>query len=157
MDEQEKRGFEVIDRRGQKKEPREVVPDVSREAPAGDHWRSVAYLTALMQGPQGQIIVQGRACGLRSDLLTFVADWVFPPVWNENIDWCGLAKKRLDTFLGCSCTSAGACAVHKLYLPQWMQQDADRLNRLAAEPVPEVVEYMMRAEAAKRDRRIVPV
>ena len=142
----------MIDRRGEKKpeqivaKPEQAVKD-SPEAKGA--WDDVTYMVVLAQGPTGQIMVLGRAVGLREDGETFVADWIFPPLWQEGFRWEPEVKKRLDTFLNCDCTISGPCSIHKMYIPQWMQADTQRLNLLAAAPVPRALETLTKAEQAR--------
>jgi hypothetical protein len=154
-------GFTVVDRRGEAK-PERVDPAVNTknedgETVPGKVWKDVAYMCVMSQAPGGGLMALGRAVGLREDLRTFVADFVLPPIWHEKLDWCPTAKKRLDTFLGCKCTMSGPCEVHRVELGKWFQQDTDRLNLLAAQPIPEAIEYLIKLEENLRNNRVVPV
>lgn len=155
--------FEVIDRRGGNKQEAEASPEIIPAAATestGDKstWKNIpknpAYMVVLAGSPSGQPIVSGRAVGLRADEKFFIADWIFPPIYPEHFDWTIEARKRLDTFLGCDCTSQAPCGVHKIYLQQWMQADQQRLALIGTTPVPEAVEVMAKAEQARRASKI---
>jgi hypothetical protein len=148
-------GFTVVDRRGQNHTPEpEIIPEVR---PASQTWEDVDYLYTLAQHPQFGMLMLGRAVGVRSDGKPFMADYVlFPRVTNNTIDWRPHSKKRLDTFLNCECSIAhGPCAVHKLYLPKWLEQDLERMQRLSAEPVSRALEALHHAELAKQKSNLV--
>lgn len=143
----------MIDRRGSKKpEPAEKpLTIVEAPEPRGEGtWEEICYAVVLAQAPGGNIMVLGRAVGLRDDGEVFVADWILPPIWKEGTRWEQEAKKRLDTFVDCNCKHGGqACVVHKMYLPQWAQQDTQRLELIDSEPVPKPLEVLMKAEASR--------
>lgn len=149
--------FTVVDKRGQAHIETGKPKTIEAPATLGDKstWKNVAYLVALIPGGQGNLIVAGRAVGLRSDGKPFVADYILPPVWPKDLNWTEQAKKRLDTFLGCDCNEHGPCAVHKVYLLQWVNADTQRLQLMASQPVPEAVEVLMRAEQSRAQSRIV--
>lgn len=144
----------INDRRGQPKEPR--VETIAEPTPTGDTktWKSVGFMIAMAQGPQG-IIVIGRAVGLRGDDNNFVADFILAPIYPEGFDWTKVARQRLETFLGCNCGAGKMCSTHRMYMQQWSEADADRLNRMSAEPMPECLEVLYRAEQARRNPGIV--
>jgi hypothetical protein len=147
--------FEFIDRRKDKKEsPAPVV--VASPEPTGDRstWKNIGYMIVLIGSPNGPL-VSGRAVGLRSDDKFFIADWFLPPIYPEHFDWTVESKKRLDTFLGCDCTNVAPCAVHKMYLPQWIKADTQRLELIGSSPVPEAVEVMIKAERARAASSVV--
>lgn len=150
--------FEVVSRRGaDKQEPvaaPEIIPAPEPET-AGDKstWKNVAYMIVLI-GSQGGPLVSGRAIGLRADEKFFIADYFLPPIYPEHFDWTVESRKRLDTFLGCDCTSAGPCGVHKMYLPQWLEADGQRLALIGSSKVPEAVEVMMKADQARKASQI---
>src|ERR1035438_2173412 len=99
--------FEFSDKRGQNKpEPAAPVAIAERkEKPLKGEWEDVQYGVAIAQGPGGQPILLGRAVGLRNDDEVFIADWVMPPIFGADEHFQEKAKKRLDTFLDCECTS----------------------------------------------------
>ena len=144
--------FEITDKRRQKAEAEvsapvaviEPVPSTNKSS-----WEEVKYGVAFRPA-QGGIIILGRAMGLRSDGLPFLADYWFTADWDDNRDWETHAKKRLDTFLNCGCNSHAPCAVHKMYFDQWLQQDTQRLTLAGNRPVPKVLEIMHKAELARR-------
>lgn len=147
----------INDRRGQKKEPR-VDPIVS--PPPGQpvdksSWKSTAFVLIFLNSPNGPIPL-GRAVGLRSDEELFVADWQMPPMWSEGTDWTKIARQRLDTFLNCQCGNRRICGTHELYIRNWQKADAERLQAMAAEPMPECLERHMMAERAARPSIVVP-
>ena len=154
--------FEVIDRRRQNKEETAAPENISVPATenTGDKstWKDIpknpAYMVVLAGSPSGQPIVSGRAVGVRADEKFFIADWIFPPIYPEHFDWTVEVRKRLDTFLGCDCTSAGPCGVHKMYLPQWLEADSQRLALIGSSKVPEAVEVMMKADQARKASQI---
>jgi hypothetical protein len=76
-------------------------------------------------------------------------------MWPEGLQWEPKARERLDTFLDCECKEHGPCATHRMYIPQWQQADIQRLNLMASEPLPEVLEIVMRAEQARASQKIV--
>lgn len=149
--------FEVVSRRGGNKEGVIAAPilETAPEKSAGDKstWKNVAYMIVLI-GSQGGPLVSGRAIGLRADEKFFIADYFLPPIYPEHFDWTVEARKRLDTFIGCDCTSAGPCGVHKMYLPQWLQADTQRLELIGSRPVPEAVEVMIKADQARKASQI---
>jgi hypothetical protein len=154
--------FTIVDRRGQnhnpEPEPEKVVALEEGGKRKKQTWEEVVYQLVIAQAGQGVLLMVGRATGSRSDKKgPFVADYLlFPVVTDNTFDWRPHAKKRLDTFLNCDCTIAhGACAVHKLYLPQWMQQDQERYQRMASQPVPKTLEMLHQAEMAKRQTNIM--
>jgi len=144
--------FTVVDKRGQARvetpAPIIVAPEPGVK-PDRSFWKSTDLLIVL-NNVQGQMMILGRAVGLRSDDCFFCADWVFPPRWHDGLDWPKEARKRLNTFLNCDCTNAGPCAEHKFNLPQWMRADGERLNLLGREPISEAVEVMQRVEQARQ-------
>jgi len=149
----------VVDRRKQKQEmestPVLTVEEVDHEPDESTKsWKSIGYLIALIQGQNG-ILVSGRAVGLRGDGRPFVADYILPPIWPEKLDWIKEVRKRLDTFLGCQCKEHSSCADHKMYLGQWMSQDAQRIQMMSTQPVPEAIEVLANIEKKMAESRIV--
>lgn len=147
--------FVVNDRRGQKKEPRpEPVAVEPQETKDNTAWKSIAYLTVLLPTPNGPM-PSCRCVGLRSDDLMCAVDWLMPPWTTVEVNFYAEVRKRADTFLGCDCISRHMCGTHNEYLQMWMRADMDRLNGLAATPLPEVLELFMRAEMARKNSAIV--
>ena len=149
--------FEIKDRRGEKKEsPAPVVVAAPEDQPAADtsSWKSVGYMIALVQSNAGPIVT-GRAVGLRSDGLCFVADYFLPQIYPEHFDWTVKVRERLDTWLGCECVRGKPCATHKMYMPQWLKADTDRLELIGSSPVPEAIEIMFKAERSRAAASIV--
>ena len=141
--------FEVTDRRGGNKEaPTPVLVAVPEIAVDKSTWKNVGYMIVLIGSKNGPL-VSGRAVGLRSDEKFFIADWFLPPIYPEHFDWTSEARKRLDTFLGCGCTNVAPCAVHAMYMPQWIKADTQRLELIGNSPVPEAVEVMIKAERSR--------
>ena len=152
--------FEIKDRRGNNKQeppaPAEVAAQTEAPEPVGDRssWKNVAYMIVLI-GTNNGPLVSGRAVGLRSDGKFFIADWFLPPIYPEHFDWTVEARKRLNTFIGCECTNVAPCATHKMYMPQWVKQDTQRLELIGHTPVPEAVEVVVKAERARAASNIV--
>ena len=152
-------GFEVIDRRGQPREEEQkplIIQPESAKAPTGSKqiWRSTAYLLVLLGGPMGNMVI-GRAAGLREDGLCAAADYMLPPLWPEKLDWVKIARQRLNTWLGCDCTSTILCDMHRIVVKNWQVEDTDRLKKITSQQVPEVVEVLMKVEHAKKTSKIV--
>jgi hypothetical protein len=153
--------FEIIDRRRQNKGETaapEIISAAATETTGNKStWKDVpnnpAYMVVLVGSNAGPL-VSGRAIGLRADEKFFIADYFLPPIYPEHFDWTVESRKRLDTFLDCDCTSAGPCGVHEMYLPQWLEQDKQRLEMIGSRPVPEPVEVMMKADQARRASQI---
>lgn len=149
--------FEIVSRRGEKKPETVEKPLTIIEAPepkSEGEWEAVTYLVVLMQGQQGPLVI-GRAVGLRQDGQCFAADWIFPPVWKAGTNWESKASERLDTFLDCSCSDAAPCGVHQLYLKQWLDADAQRLNLIASAPIPKALEAFIKAEQKRASAKII--
>jgi hypothetical protein len=150
--------FEIIDRRKDKKEtPLPVV--VEEPQPIGDRssWLEVKAAIAPTQinQPHPQppaLVLLGRVLGLRSDENAFIADYWLTPDYDDCRDWEAQARKRLDTFLGCDCSSHAPCAIHRMYIPQWQQADMQRLTLAGTKAVPRVVEILHKAELARAAR-----
>ena len=148
--------IKFVDHRGSNKQERVEVPIVETVSePTGDRssWKNVGYMIVLIPSNAGPIVT-GRAVGLRSDEKCFIADYFLPQIYPEHFDWTIEARKRLDTFLGCECASGTPCAVHKMYQPQWIKADSQRLELIGSSPVPESIEVMIKAERARAESRI---
>jgi hypothetical protein len=123
-------------------------------------WKSVGYVVAFLPMGQAQILMV-RAVGMRTDERVFTADYAFPPMLEEGQDFVGEARKRLETFLACSCDEGGRCKFHGETCPglsgpgRWMEDDIKRLRKIQSGPMPEAVEILMKAEAARAQNRIV--
>lgn len=123
-------------------------------------FKSVGY-TLVYIGVNGQQMLAGRGVGLRTDEKVFTADWLFPPVWDEGLNWQGEVKKRLLTFKSCSCDRTGFCAFHAEACPgrmspgKWMEEDMRRLKKVSETPLCEALEILMKAEMARQGQRIV--
>jgi hypothetical protein len=157
--------FEVIDRRRSKPQDEEAIvpaePVVSIDAPAATRqWKDVAYVLAFMPIQNGNMLIIGRAVGIRKDGLgPFLADFLLPNIWGPDFTWQKEAKKRLDTFLGCECSTQARCPIHTLKVDQWATEDRRRLETVASAPMPEAVELLVRAEMAaqaKKSNLVVP-
>ena len=148
--------FEIIDRRGQNKEPRVDPVEVKPAAVTGE-WQDVAFVIALLPQRDGSQIVIGRAIGLREDGLTFVADYWFPFIWPEDLEWTEKARERLDTFRECQCESHAPCSIHQMYIRQWMEADYQRVALSASgNPPLALAAYLRAEEAASRSKIITP-
>lgn len=119
-------------------------------------WRNVGYVIVKLPTGPGNELLQIRAVGIRTDEGVFSADYVLPPIWKEGDDFAAEAKKRLDTFLPCSCDQRGVCKFHSEAMPgpgrpgKWLEDDINRLRKAQSEPLPEAIELLMRAAAEKR-------
>ena len=124
-------------------------------------WRSVGYVMVKMPTAPGQELMLLRAVGMRTDEGVFHADYALPPVWGEGEDYAAEAKKRLDTFLACSCDAGGPCKFHGEAIPRpgragkWLEEDIKRLQKIQSDPLPEAVEFLMRSEGARAQQRVV--
>jgi hypothetical protein len=124
-------------------------------------WRSVGYLTAMLPMGQAQILMM-RAVGLRESGLLFTADYAIPGMLlDDKENFAAAAKYRLDTFQVCACDRSGRCKFHGEVLPgpggpgRWLEKDIKRLQDMQKQPMPEAVEILMKAEAARANQRIV--
>jgi hypothetical protein len=154
-EEAKKRGFEIIDKRGQSNSAVvDRVPEPKKEEnpPVQDRkWKSVGYVIVVNQDPQKGLFVMGRAAGLATDENTFVADYLFGMRWEAGFDWTIDAKRRLDSFLQCPCSpQTGPCPYHRRMAPQgWLKEDMDRIREDGLRAVPEVIEILAKAERAR--------
>jgi hypothetical protein len=152
--------FEFRDKRGDKKEvPPTIALVASESKPAGDRstWLEVKAAISpaqIQQSPHQPpaLVIMGRVLGLRSDELPFIADYWLSADYDDCRDWEAQARKRLDTFLNCDCSSHSPCAVHKMYIPQWQTADMKRLALVGTKPVPRVLEVLHKAEMARAQR-----
>jgi hypothetical protein len=123
-------------------------------------WKSTGYVVAILPVGQAQIFMV-RAVGMRTDEKVFTADYAIPPVWEDGVDFAAEARKRLDTFKACSCDRSGPCKFHGAALPspvgpgEWLKADMERLGKIQSAALPECVEVLMKAEAARQQNRIV--
>jgi hypothetical protein len=152
-------GFEVIDRRGQKKDPPAPTPVIEIDKPeprTGDSWKDVAFLLIPIQMVPFGPLVLGKAVGLRQDELEFIADYVLNPFCTEDSeDWRVTAKKRLDTFLNCNCKRGHTCGTHHHYFEQWQKGDIQRLELMGQAKMPECLEVFFKAAQARANSKIV--
>jgi hypothetical protein len=147
--------FEVIDRRKDKKEtPVLIEAPTPKPETNKSTWKNVGYMIVLVPSNAGPLVA-GRAVGLRCDEKCFLADYFLPQIYPEHLDWTIEARKRLDTFLGCDCTGGTPCSIHKMYVPQWIKADTQRLELIGNSPVPEAIEVMVKAERARAASSIV--
>lgn len=140
--------IEVIDRRRNKDHHEAVkVEEPAKKGKA--EWDDVGYVLAIMRVQDGGFLIVGRAAGVRKDGVgPFIADYIVPNVWISSIDWMREAKKRLDTFLECGCTTANKCGIHDIYLKDWVKADSQRLSLVNSMPMSKALEMAMRAEMA---------
>lgn len=143
--------FEIVDKRGKNK-PEEAVtveePILESNGEAYTWKSKVTYLLATMQF-QGQLIITGQAAAIRSDGNPFIANYWMVQLQPEDLDWRKYAKERLDTFLFCECISHSQCEFHKKKIATWLETDASRLMAAANQPVPEVVELLVKAAQSR--------
>jgi hypothetical protein len=111
-------------------------------------WRDVAFMIAFMN-VNGQQVISGRCLGLRSDGRTFVADYLFSPVWERGLDWTAIAEDRLNTFLDCGCLDGTACEMHQKTCEAWLIEGVQRIQSVGAQGVPPAVEAFMKAQQQK--------
>jgi hypothetical protein len=151
--------FTIVDKRGQahiEQEKPVIVEAEPPKTPSGSKriWKSTGFMVAMAKSPNGILIV-GRAVGLRQDGVCALADYAFPPIWPEKLDWVKHATQRLNTFLGCDCTPQIMCEMHRKEVPKWGQEDMTRLEHVARVPLPEAIEVVMKAEQERQKTRIV--
>ena len=138
----------------------DVVPFKKTVRGEVQSWKSVGYLLAFIPMGQAQPLLVLRAVGLRSDELMYIADYALPPIWEAGEDFATEALKRLNTFM-CSCDRNGRCKFHGEALPsqrgpgKWMEEDSKRLAKVQSQVLPEAIELLMKAEAARAQNRIV--
>jgi hypothetical protein len=145
--------FEIIDRRQNKEHHVEPVKVVEVQADESGEWEDVAFVIALVQCQDRSMMMIGRAVGVRADGVgPFVADYVLPNVWPKGFDWPKEARKRLETFSKCNCTSSSRCSIHAIYLKQWMEADAQRMAFANSVPLPKAIELLMRAEIVAKEK-----
>jgi hypothetical protein len=137
------------------------VVQMKRKKNEPPDWKSVGYLTAMLPMGQAQILMM-RAVGLRESGLLFTADYAIPGMLlDDKENFAAAAKWRLDTFQVCSCDRSGRCKFHGEVLPgpggmgRWLEEDIKRLQYMQKQPMPEAVEILMKAEAARANQRIV--
>lgn len=111
-------------------------------------WNDVAFMIAFMN-VNGQQVISGRCLGLRSDNRTFVADYLFSPVWERGLDWTAIAEERLNTFLDCGCQDGTACEMHQKTCEAWLIEGVQRIQSVGAQGVPPAVEAFMKAQQQK--------
>ena len=156
-------GFEVIDKRGANnpiKDKERPVADLNHDAREVKErlWTSIAYVIVLNAGADGGPVIAGRALGLASDENMFAADYVFGMRWEAGFDWTIDAKRRLDTFLTCTCDmKTGPCPYHRRMAPAgWIKEDIDRIREDGNRQVPKVIELFQKAELTRQQaQRII--
>lgn len=158
--------FTIIDKRGQnhaaEEAPAQPETHAVISAQATKSWKEVAYKFEVVPTGQGVVVMLLRATGTRGDDKPFVADYLLHPMdaneFEKLEDWKKIAKKRLDTFLGCQCTIAhGNCSVHKLALQQWPKADMRRYEIMNQRPMPGPMEMLARTEMARvRNNIFIP-
>ena len=146
--------FTVSDRRHTNPEyeaPVEVPkPVIVEKKPEGlsTEWKSLGYVCCNMKMQDGNLIMVGKAIGLRGDGVSVSVDYLLPPVWPSSLNWVKVARERLDSYLGCECTKYGHCPYHALRQQEWVRSDMERLNIIANMPMPEALELWFRANQA---------
>lgn len=157
-----KRGFEVIDKRGQnnpiQEKPKPVDQEVDTRPVKNRTWKSIGYWCVPTPMQDGTILLIGRAHGLADDGNIFQADYLVDQHWDSGRDWTIDAKRRLDTFLLCPCDmKTGPCQFHRrLTNGGWQKEDTSRIRENGDRPLPEVLEVLFRAERAKQQaQRII--
>lgn len=156
MNSEEKQGFTVVDKRGQNATVQEKpipVASAADSSPAKERsWESLGYLIGVNQGKEGMFIY-GRVAGLATDGEIFTADYMFGGRWEAGFDWTIDAKRRLDTYLTCSCSAKkGHCSYHRRMDANggWLKEDMDRIKTDGQRQVPKVIEVLFRAERDKK-------
>lgn len=129
--------------------PKEAAPEVVLES-GNDTWKEISYMTASLKQPSGMIQL-GKAIGIRGDDRVFDVDYVFPPFWREDESWQKEARKRLDTFLGCSCSELGICNMHIMLQESWMKADSERLTVLQQRGMPNPLKAFLETQARARE------
>ena len=138
----------------------DVIPFKKTVVGEKQEWKSVGYVAVFLPVGQAQMLMV-RAAGIRTDELMFVADYAIPPVWVEGEDFTAEARNRLETFKACSCDRRGKCKFHGEKLPgpdgpgEWLKADMERLARIQGSQLPEAVEVLMKAEAARQQSKII--
>ena len=132
--------IEFIDKRGKKTEP--VVEQSEATVPAEDldkaTWKTYTFIVTMLRQQNGTIQA-GKVIGIRGDDRLFSLDIPFAPVWSEGWDWTAIAKKRLDTYLGCECNEYGMCNLHTLLQSEWFREDSTRLTDIMQGVLPEAL------------------
>ena len=159
MSNSEKPKFEVIDRRGQNREPIPFHVPTPKPKPEERTWvGDITFVLMVIQQKNG-LLMTVRAIGQRSDDLPFFANAHFGPWWkegeNELAEQQKLARERLETFLHCGCDRSAACQSHRVLLQQWVAEDMMRVQALCQKPIPPALEMLMRAEMAAQQSKIV--
>lgn len=154
--EDKKQGFTVLDKRGQnnpiQEKPQPEPTNVDMRPVEERHWDSEDYIIVLNKANDGGPLVIGRAIGLANDGNTFYADYLFAPRWRKGLDWTVDAKRRLDTFLQCSCSpKTGPCPYHRRATNGgWLKEDNDRIREDGDRPASKALEVYFKAENARQ-------
>lgn len=149
-------GFTVIDKRGANNPVQEretpVAQTTDNREVSERKWVSLAYLIVLNTPPNQGPLVMGRAAGLANDENVFVADYLFGARWEAGFDWTIDVKRRLDTFLTCTCSpKSGPCQFHRRVAPTgWLQEDMTRIREEGERIVPKVLEVLSKAEKTRQ-------
>ena len=150
-------GFTVIDKRGTNRaEETAVVIEPDAPKTGKRSWKgAVEYPSIPKPTPTGMLMAV-QAVGLRDDGSLFTADYILPPILPKNFDWKSVVTKRIDSYLACDCSrEIGTCGMHQQYERQWMEQDAQRLNMFASQPVPECIEVMVNLQRQKQPKVVL--
>lgn len=152
--------FTFVDKRGQNRAEEEAPPQAEEHGAISisqkKTWKEVCYRFDIVRLKDGLGVVC-IAVGERGDGKPFCASYLTHPLdINDGVDWKPLAKKRLDTFLGCDCSiSRGQCGLHKLSTAQWARVDEQRYMKISAHPVPRPLEILSRAVQAHQAANII--
>ena len=158
-------GYEFVDKRGLNKVEAPAVlaavPEVPEKKVRGEklEWKSLGFTIVFLMVNNQQMLA-GRAVGLRDDEKVFTADYALPPVCDEEFRWQGEARKRLETFLACSCDRGSRCKFHAEKCGgqngpgEWLIEDVKRLEKVQSTPLPECLEILMKAEMARSQSRV---
>jgi hypothetical protein len=150
-----KQGFTFVDKRGQnnpiQEKPKPIEESEDTRPVKDRRWKSIAYVIAINQASDGSPIVLGKAFGLADDQNIFFADYLFGMRWEAGFDWTIDAKRRLDTFLQCTCDQkTGPCKYHRrMTNGGWLKEDHDRIREDGDRAVPEVLEILSKANKTR--------
>lgn len=153
-------GFTFVDKRGQnhaeEEAPAQPLENSATTINQKKIWKEVCYRFDIVRLKDGLGVVC-VAVGERGDGKPFCASYLTHPLdINDGIDWKPLAKKRLDTFLGCDCSiSRGQCGLHRLNVAQWERVDEQRYMTISGRPIPRPLEILNMAVAAHQSANIV--
>lgn len=140
--------FTVVDKRGQAHIETPAPVEYKAEKIKVQSWTDVRYKLALQQLPNQILLMLGQAVGLRSDGELCIVNYLMGKYLTEH-DWREVARKRLDTFLGCGCKMRIPCPVHRLQIQQWEHEDVLRVQMMETQALPPALEALQRAERAQ--------